>query len=414
MHLLNKRRQRLLGGVIATLAFWTPDALGDDIFNFQGLYTRASGGAHQTESRSGAANIHNPANLSLSPTNGYVDVGMTRMSYEYAPTDDGIDPGQLVMPLVPLTSFGGSWRPTKKLGLGAIFVPLGMPGAKNKISKFPFKSGGVAMNADMEAEETSYRAGLGAGYQFSREFRIGLGLLYHHKSSKVTVLSPDTGEPAVVLGEQGKYITPKLGMGGFVPSYGTWGMSYRPAMKPKYLMTMELVGSESAESVGKYYVPEVYGAGASLRVAPLFQPYFDYSYERWIPGTFESTPPLALMSGKSVPTDFQNTHNIVLGAKSYVGSKQHFYGSFGYFGANKGAGVQTDEQELVYAGIGPRDFEAMRRQQYTFGYSNSLKQQAFTGYLSYITAAAEAPEETPGAGSYKLNMIMAGGGLMFR
>lgn len=381
---------------------------GADIFEYQGPKTRVSGGLSSLESRSGAACLHNPANLVLSGSKSYVDIGLANFTYTFSPADTGLNTGIYKAPIIPLTSIGTSLKPSflKAITFGFLFIPLGAPGLKSEIKDFPFKSEDGGFMSDMELEESSFKMGLGVGWSFKKRFKLGISAMYHGKDSSINIKSQETGDSIMKISDKSSYLIPKAGFRTRILSRFGLAFTYRPPVWSKYAVNVELPRSQSISSRAKKYHAAVYTLGIEVKLNRIFTPYFQYQREEWLPGTKGSTPSMVLVkTGRKVPTEFLNTNNYVLGIKIRLNKRSKIYTGYAKYGSNKGDGVYDANKKIAIAGVGPRDFEALDRTHYTVGY----QQRNMIAYLTYIYSVKIAAKDTPGAGFYNLKIYLLGG-----
>lgn len=386
--------------------------LGNDIFMHQGPWVRASGGAYQTESRTAATVLHNPSRLSNAKSHGYVDLGLGNFQYKFKPMDEDYQEGAIKIPALPLISTGFSYRPFTKWTVGAVFIPLGLPGRQEKVDDFPITTGGDLSNADLTLEQTSYKLATGLSYRFSKALKLGIGVTQHTNATKTTISDPETGEEVMALTLNSKDLSPTLGLSGAMGKL-RWGFSHTRPTYEKYTITASESGNPDETAKGQSYRAATYSAGASYRFNRIIKGFGQYTLERWAPGSDSSTMPVTKITLGSLGTDFKDTDNMVLGAKFILPRQRSIYVSYAQFGANKGYGWYNEEGETIYEGVGLRDFEAMNRQHFTAGYAGKFQGQRLASYLSYINASATAPSGTPSEGDYNLRLILLGSGIVF-
>lgn len=397
--------------VASASIFQVPTAFGHDIFSYQGPAYRASGGAGQLFSRSGAAILHNPALQVKSPGDVTFDLGLSNWSYRFDPLDDSLSAGDIKLPVVPLVSLGAIYKPQRPFALGVIFIPLGLAGAKQDVNQFPFRSNGIKTMVDAEAESRSYKAGLGFAYSFGRKLQVGVGVVHHSFDQTLTLLSESTGEPVIDIRNRYQVQTYRLGFSGHF-SRGVWGFSYQPAVSAEDKLTSTLASGESGEGTGTQYLPQKAAFGLAINLPKGYTVYFNYLREWWIKGTYEHSDPLdRAVAETDVPTDFLDTNNLVLGLRARVSKGSFLFTSFSSFSGNKGPGVLDADGNTSFSGIGAQDFEALNRRHFNLGYQGRLWQKTFWAYLTYIHGTASAPLDTPGQGDYELKIVLVGSGM---
>jgi hypothetical protein len=417
-----EKRRHIVSGfsfVIAVAAMLTLQGAGSllygaDIFQFQGPYTRVTSGCSLLESRSGEAAMHNPANLTYTGSSWYADVGLTNFNYQVTPASTG-ETGALSMPVIPLASFGGSWRAGSKLAFGAAFVPLGAPGVKTHLKRFPSEFQGETTTRDVEAGQTAFKVASGVGLKLSRAMRLGLGATLHYDENSITVLD-DEHAPFLQFGIKSMYLHPQLAASGVIAPALSWAVGYRPSATANYKLSSKVVSEGSTNSAsGSEYHAATYEVAASLSFSPLFTPYFQYTREQWLDGTFKSTPPTEMIAGNDAPTAFVNANHFVVGVRTAPAPGYRFYGGVGLYQPNKEEGVKDASNKALFVGVGPRDFEGLRRKQYTLGYRHAQKGgRDVIGYFSYIYASRVTSEAAPSAAFYQLRLFMLGGSIIIK
>lgn len=391
---------------------FAPTLRAEDLFMFQGPLTRASGGASEVFSRSGASVLHNPSHLVRRPSGGHFDLGLTQLTFSFDPKEEGIEAGEVSLPVVPLLSLGGHYR-WSNWAVGVIFVPLGLPGASQKIEDFPFRLGDVTATVDAKAEATSYLLGFGIAMRFYRSFSVGLRLLQRRVEESLELLSDQTGEPVLALDNRSDQWIPKLGLSGRVHK-AHFGVSYQPEVKSAYQLSTQLASGESGELKGDLYSPPIYSLGLAYRVHSLLTPYVQLSREEWVKGTYQNSDPLDKASyGDADATDYLNTTNMTLGVRIHFKGRRSLYASYAFAQSNKGPGLYNDEQDILLSGVGSRDFEGLERKAYTVGFSDENRAYPYSAYLRYLSGEKTAPEGTPSQGSYELTVWMLGMGFLF-
>ena len=398
--------------LLVTAILWSQSevASADDIFMYQGPWQRVSGGAGVTESISGAATLHNPANLVRHGSHSYGDVGLTQLSYSFAARGRNEETGSLKMN-VPLVSLGGSWRVSRKFALGLSVIPLGAKGSKNKTSDFPVKIGGSVFKGDIILEQSSYKAAVGVSYRFNKRLLLGLSAILHNNATATEVMDENPDQPLFSINESSQYVTPLLGVSGRHKRI-TWGATYSPATAKPYKIGFQERDNDLFEGEGQTYQAAVVGLGVKYRAGKLMQPYMQYKFERWAPGQDESTTPITLITEGEKGIDYRNAHGIVIGNKFKIG-RQSIYVSAGKFDPNKSTGVVDEKGKLAYEGVKLRDFEGMSRMQLTTGLTSRLYGKRINSYLTMMKASADAPTGTPSEGLYELTMGMLGTGMIF-
>lgn len=382
-----------------------------DLFQFQGPYTRASGGAGLLESQGAAASLHNPANLSKLPSHTYFDLGLTHLKYQFAARGRRTDSGTLKT-TVPLLSFGGGLRIGEAWTLGIALVPLGLKGQEIKTADFPVKIGRSLIVSDVSTQQASYKIAVGLGYDISPSLKLGIGAVYHENDNRTIVYGSNPDNPLFVIKERSQHIVPILGLAGQWKNI-SWAAAYTHPRSVPYSISLKEWGNEQQNATGETYQAGSFGFGLAYQMHPHFNPYGQYVFERWAPGQDRATSGILKVTEGDKGTDYRNTHNLVLGNKFRLAGRKTLYLSAASFDANKAAGVKDDNGDILYEGVKLRDFEGLARIQATAGMSYRLWERKTTSYLSYMQAAADAPVGSPSEGTYKLHVYMLGSAIVF-
>jgi hypothetical protein len=392
--------------VALILSCGSPLALANDIFDYQGPYTHASGGAGVIMSRSGAAILHNPANLWASPTSdNYVDIAPTNLKYEVTTPSPTVKPGAINVPILPLTSIGGSYKnQTGPLSFGYMLVPTGI-GSSVKVEDFPVSVNGQYQSANIDSTQKGFRFGIGSAYKVLPNLCLGFSIL-NNTSSNNTKISVG-GQDFLELQNSSSSLHLALGTRYEMGSVGTLGLIFRPATDMHYTLKIKALGSDTQSFYRRDYRPTLYGAGFHSKPLGRFEPYVQYSYERWTPATMYAQAPTQAVNGV-LPVEYLNTHSYVLGSRYSLQARRHLSFAYSHYTKNKGAGIMDASGQVLMQGRGAQDFEALDRTHYTAGLEWNTKPADWLIYGSYIHGTAESPENTPSAGFYELTALMVG------
>jgi opacity protein-like surface antigen len=381
-------------------------ARANDIFDYQGAYTHASGGAGVTMSRSGEAILHNPANLWASPTSdAYVDFAPTNLKYQVTTPSPNIKPGTINVPVLPLTSVGGSVKGyTGPLSFGYMFVPTGV-GSTVKVEDFPIAVNGQYQTATINSTQKGFRFGIGSAYKVMPNLCLGFSIMnqFSSNSTKISV----GGQDFLELENKSSSLHLAVGVRYEIASIATLGFIFRPSTDMHYTLKLKALGSDTQSFYRRDYRPTLYGAGVHSKPLGRFEPYLQYSYERWTPATFYAQAPTQAVSG-TAPVEYLNTHSYVIGSRYALHASRHLSFAYSHFTKNKGSGIMDPSGQVAMQGRGAQDFEALDRTHLTAGLELNTKPADWLIYSSYIHGTAESPENTPSAGFYEMTALMVG------
>jgi|GEM_PF-4379893 len=389
-----------------------PQASAFDIFDYQGPYTRAAGGAGVIMSRSGASILHNPANLWVNPkSDSYVDVAPTRLKYQVTTPNPDLKPGTIDVPVLPLMSVGGSVKGnTGPLSFGYMFIPTGF-GTKVKIEDFPVAISGQYQSATINAVQKGFKLGVGMAYKIRQDLCVGFSIINNFASSRTAITV--RGQELLNLENSSSSLHLGLGLRYQLANLGTIAAVFRPSTDMHYTLKVRALGSDSQSFYRRDYRPTLYGIGGHSRPLGKFEPFAQYAYERWIPATLYAQSPTQAVSG-TAPVEYLNAYNYVLGSRYELETSRHLSLSYSFFSKNKGAGVLGEAGQVAMQGRGAQDFEALDRTHMTAGYEISTKSADWLVYGSYIHATAQSPEDTPSAGFYEMTAFLVGLGYVSR
>lgn len=381
-----------------------------DIFEYQGPYTKAHGGAGVVMSRSGEAVFHNPANLwSTEDSDQYIDFSPSRITYGITTPDPAVKPGLVTVPFAPLLSLGASGK-DKASGLagGIIFIPTGA-GTVTKVEEFPLSFQGSVTPANVETKQTGYKLGIGTAYRFG-SFSLGLSLIQDFASNETTAVGSEANIGELVAFESSqRSLRPVAGFRYTRTGLGSLGFVYQAAAVQHYSMSVRLVGSKTATDLfRKNYRAAVFGLGLSLEEIGRFAPFGQYTYEKWVPATFLAQAPTQAITGVNA-VEYLNAHSYIVGTRYRLQPDRHLMFSYSFFGKNKGAGINGPDGQAVMQGRGGQDFDALDRKHFTGGIQFARKSSDLLFYGSYISGSAVSPPDTPSAGFYELTILMLGG-----
>ncbi len=389
-----------------TLLFWATLGFCADIFDYQGPYTRASGGAGVIMSRSGASLLHNPANLWATPTSdAYVDVAPTHLTYKVTTPDPNLKPGSISVPVLPLMSVGGSVKgATGPLSYGYLFIPTGF-GTKVKVEDFPVAVNGQYQSATVNAVQKGFKLGFGIAYKMLPNLCLGFSLIENYASSSTDISVK--GQDFLHLENASTALLFAFGLRYELENIGTIATTFRPSTDMHYSLKVQAFGAAPQSFYRRDYRPTLYGFGFESTRLGRFQPYAQYSYERWVPATLYAQAPTQAVSG-TTPVEYLNTHSYVLGSKYALQTNRILSFAYSFFSKNKGSGFKSDSGQIAMQGRGAQDFEALDRTHLTAGYEIKTKPSDWLLYGSYIHATATSPENTPSAGFYELTALLVG------
>ncbi len=394
------------GTLIGLALLGAQKARANDIFDYQGPYTHASGGAGVIMSRSGGAILHNPANLWATPgSDAYVDFAPTNLKYQVTTPNPNIKPGTISVPVLPLTSVGGSVKGhTGPLSFGYMFVPTGV-GSNVKVEDFPIAVNGQYQTATINSAQKGFRFGVGSAYKVRSNLCLGFSIM-NNFSSNNTKISVG-GQDFLELQNKSSSLHLAFGARYELGSLATLGAIFRPSTDMHYTLKLRALGSDTQSFYRRDYRPTLYGVGVHSKPLGRFEPYAQYSYERWTPATFYAQAPTQAVSG-TAPVEYLNTHSYILGSRYALHANRHLSFAYSHFTKNKGSGVMDPSGQVAMQGRGAQDFEALDRTHYTAGLEINTKPADWLVYSSYIHGTAASPENTPSAGFYEMTALMVG------
>jgi hypothetical protein len=357
-------------------------------------------------SRSGASILHNPANLWVNPTSDYyVGFAPTNLKYEVTPPSPDIKPGTINVPVLPLMSVGGSIKgQTGPLSFGYMFVPTGF-GTNVKVEDFPISIDGDYQTATINSRQKGFRFGIGSAYKPMSNLCIGFSIM-NYFSSNITKISLD-GEEFLELQNSSSSLHLALGVRYELGSFATVAGIFRPSTDLHYTLKLRAVDSDSQSFYRRDYRPTLYGIGVHSKPLGRFEPFAQYSYERWTPATSYAQSATQAVSG-TLPVEYLNTHSFVLGSRYTLHKQRHLSFAYSHFTKNKGSGVIDPSGKVVMQGRSAQDFEALDRTHLTAGLELNSNAADWLIYGSYISGSASSPENTPSAGFYELTALMLG------
>lgn len=378
-----------------------------DIFEYQGPYSKAHGGAGVVMSKSGEAVFHNPGNLwSTETSDQYIDFSPSRISYTLTTPDPKVKPGVVVVPFAPLLSIGASGK-DKASGLsgGLILIPTGA-GTVTKVDDFPVAIGGVYSSATAESKQTGYKLGFGSAYRISENFSLGISLIQDYTSNQTTLSS--AGEELLNFETKQRSLRPVVGIRYQRPGLGSLGLVYQAATTQHYSLSAAALGGDKTDFFRKNYRAAVMGVGVQFDEFGRFGPFGQYSYEKWVPATFVAQAPAQAVAGATA-VEYLNAHSFIVGSRYRLSPDKHLIGTYSFFGKNKGAGINGPDGQAIMQGRGGQDFDSLDRKHYTAGFELDGKSSDLLFYGSYIKGSALSPPDTPSAGFYELTILMIGG-----
>lgn len=375
-----------------------------DIFEYQGSSHRATGGAGLLFSGGGEAVLHNPAGIvSKKSWSLDFDLGLMNLNYSIFSPDPSIKPGQISIPVVPLVSVGLETSIFKTgLSLGFFAFPTGI-GSEFSVKEFPVTTAGVTENVDVTAKQTGFKAGIGIAYKTPIGLSMGLSALYDFQDAENSAAFSNGNIASLSWSSQ--FIRPIIGLRFAKPVIGNISFRYEPATYYSYDLSLD-IGSGPQSTSLENYRPEVYSIGYYRRIKR-FIPYFSYAYEKWIEATYRAKPPTHA-SGNGAPIEYLDTNNITAGISFILNKASIASISYALLGGNKGLGAFDANGEVAFAGISAQDFEALSRRHLTVSYLKRLKSGVLRFYGSHIYGATVAPEDSPSAGFYEIEVYLLG------
>ncbi len=394
--------------LICTLGLSASSAMANDIFEYQGPYARANGGAGIILSQSGSAVLDNPANLALSQSSdNYVDVAPTHLVYQVTTPDPNTKPGAINVPVLPLLSVGGSYKePKAPMSFGYMFIPTGF-GKAVEVKNFPVSVGGQTQSTDIKALQKGFKFGVGSSYRVSDRWTLGLSMLINSAGSDTSISSK--GQELVHIAYSLSSLHFNLGVNYDWDGLARISFTVRPSVDMYYNLKLQALGSATQSFYRRDYRPAVLGLGLLLNSTGQFQTFGQYAYERWVNATTYALAPTQAVAG-TAPVEYLNTHNLVIGARYVLASQNKLSFAFSSYSKNKGSGLKGTDGQVLMQGRGAQDFEALDRNHYTFGYEMHNPDSDMLFYGTYIRATALSEEDTPTAGFYELTAYMLGFG----
>lgn len=390
-----------------TMTLLAPSVVrANDIFDYQGAYTHTSGGAGVIMGRGGESILHNPANLWATPTSDtYVDFAPTNLKYSVTTPSPDVKPGTIAVPVLPLTSVGGTYKgQTGPLSFGYMFIPTGF-GTRVKVEDFPISLSGQYQSATINSVQKGFKAGIGSAYKVLPNLCLGFSILNAYASSNTKIAA--NGQELLELQNASSSLHLAFGVRYEIAAIAKVAAIFRPATDMHYTLKLRALGSDMQSFYRRDYRPTLYGVGVHSRPLARFEPYFQYSYERWIPATLYAQSPTQAINGPT-PVEYLNTHSYVLGTRYSLEAHRHLSFAYSHFSKNKGAGVMDPSGQVAMQGRGAQDFEALDRTHLTTGLELNTKRSDWLVYGSYIHGTAASPENTPSAGFYELTALMVG------
>jgi hypothetical protein len=334
-----------------------------------------------------------------------VDFAPTNLKYKVTTPSPNIKPGTISVPVLPLTSVGGSVKGnTGPLSFGYMFVPTGV-GSNVKVEDFPIAVNGQYQTATINSAQKGFRFGIGSAYKVMPNLCLGFSIMnqFSSNSTKISV----GGQDFLELENKSSSLHLALGVRYEIASIATLGFIFRPSTDMHYTLKLKALGSDTQSFYRRDYRPTLYGAGVHSKPLGRFEPYLQYSYERWTPATFYAQAPTQAVSG-TAPVEYLNTHSYIIGSRYALHAKRHLSFAYSHFTKNKGSGIMDPSGQVAMQGRGAQDFEALDRTHLTAGLELNTKPADWLIYSSYIHGTAESPENTPSAGFYEMTALMVG------
>ncbi|MFW7379909.1 MAG: hypothetical protein ACOH5I_13940 [Oligoflexus sp.] len=380
-----------------------------DIFELQGSYTKAHGGAGVIMSGSGTATLHNPANLwANSDSDYYVDFSPSKLDYQFTPPDPELPQGQISVPVAPFLSFGGSFKASNSpLAIGYYLAPTGI-GTTTKVDDFPASVNGQFQVASIESSAGGFKTGIGLAYKVMPSLCLGLSVLYDYSDNSTKIFLRDAEFLNLVT--RGRSIRTGLGARYEWSGFGSFALSFQPEKQLHYSLKAKVAGATPVQVFQKDFRPRSLGLGFRSEPIGRFEPYGQYTNERWVSATFIARSPTQAINGE-IPVEYLNTHNFVVGSRFRMMPRRNLVASYSSFQKNKGNGLfAADGSTVLMQGRGAQDFEALDRFHVTVGYESLGRSSDWLYYGAYIRGTATAEPDTPAAGFYELTILMLGFG----
>jgi hypothetical protein len=375
-----------------------------DIFEYQGSSHRATGGAGLLFSGGGEAVIHNPAGIASSKNWSLdFDLGLLNLTYSIFSPDPNVKPGQISIPVIPLVSFGLK-RSISNTGLsfGFFAFPTGI-GSEFTVDDFPVTTAGVTQNVDVSSKQTGFKVGAGVGYKTSIGLNFGVSVLYDYQDSENTAQFSDGNRANLTWSSQ--FVRPIIGLRYKQDLLGNLSFKYEPPTYFSYDLSLD-IGTGPQASSFENYRPEVFAIGYYRRIKR-FIPFITYAYEKWVDATYRAKPATSA-SNTAAPIEYLDTNNFTAGI-SYIFSRSSVASiSYAQFDGNKGLGAFDENGEVAFAGISAQDFEALSRRHVTLSFLKQLKSGVLRFYGTHIYGATVAPEDSPSAGFYEIEVYLLG------
>ena len=378
-----------------------------------GITTKMAAGLGITQSRGAPATVHNPANLSTARGRElYYEVDVTQFDYMYISNQDEHEIARISF-LAPPSYVGfASRRPGGRLSWGGMIIPTGM-GTKMKLKGVPIQMGTNVDVFDTVMVQSGYQIVLGGSYQPGKTFGLGVSLTHSNESLKVE--AAQNGNTILRMSQKGTFSWLLLGARFRLPGNRLRaGLVYRPETLKKYKGTLEQGGqAASFKPVG--YLPAMIAAGVEFRTGRLAF-FAEAHLEQWTGGR---TKKKSGFSSETKGTDYLDTTLMGAGAH-YKRSKNHkFTVAASMIGANLGNGLIGEnedgfDQVEVTGGGQFGDFDSIGRTVFAGGWHYLRKDNEFRVLLSWLKGNALVPDESPGAGYYQLNILVAGIGGVYR
>ena len=390
--------------VIFLISLYSSKIKASDIFEYQGSSHRATGGAGLLFSGGGEAVMHNPAGIASSKNWSFdFDLGLLNLKYSIFSPEPNIKPGQIAIPVIPLVSFGLE-RSIFKTGLsfGFFAFPTGI-GSEFTVDDFPVTTAGITQNVDVSSKQTGFKVGAGIGYKTPIGLNLGVSILYDYQAVENTAQFGDGNSASLAWSSQ--FVRPIVGLRYQQDLLGNFSFKYEPPTYYPYDLSLDIGTGEQTSSFENYR-PEVFAIGYYRRIKR-FIPFITYAYEKWVDATFRAKPATSA-SNTDAPIEYLDTNNVTAGI-SYIFSRSSVASvSYAQFDGNKGLGVFDGNGEVAFAGISAQDFEALSRRHVTFSFLKQLKSGLIRFYGTHIYGATVAPEDSPSAGFYEIEVYLLG------
>ena len=379
-------------------------AYGQDLFS-PGIYSKLSGGASLTQSRSAESLTSNPANLSLIKGHQvYYEVDMMKFRYLYIPLQEKYTSPEMNI-TAPPSYVGWAWS-GKKWSAGTILIPTGT-GTTMTVEQVPIKQGGDTQVYDTKITPKGFKTGLGGAYRVNRQLRLGASLIYRQDSTQMEAYQDETQQMSTKFKGEGY----RVHLGGRYSLFKNrliFASHYSPSHQRKSKGEIKMGNTINTKTEAITYEPEILGIGAQAQRRKLgaFAEYSKYRYSKG--RSIQRTG----LPGEAQETDLVDVNKYSLG--TFVRFKRNTFSmGYTYRNGNRGNGVMGKDKDgfdtvLVEGGKQFGDFNAIERHNYSGGWLIKNKSYQVGVTANYIFGSRVVPKEANGAGGYQYNIYMIG------